>query len=722
NIAAQSLGNPSLFEGKEAVSSNESVASATASSSAQTGSFNIRVNNLALTDQISSDLFTSPFDELNYSGNFIVNGSNISITASDSLSTIATKITGANAGVKASVVQIAPNQNKLVLGATNTGVDKIELREVGDANLLSSLGLVNNDPAQASYDYTVNADTYGALGDTFDLADVFSTNGKSFTVSDAGGQHTMTVDFSADMTLEQIRDRINTVSSNEGANISAELVEDGGQYRLRINSETGIPNNFSDPDNVLFDLGIANGIQSEDFGSSVKPLGSLLNLGETDTYTIELSDGDGSNPISVDVDLDTDSLNDIKEKLNTAIGNEVGSDLEVNIISVNGRSRLEIKSASGQPVLNSATDNGNIFETLGLVDTQFKNYDQQGENSQFEFNGVKINRESNLVTDLAEGVSLALNNESSELVTININEDHGDVSGVIDDFVSAYNSVIDFINENTFYDTQTKDKGLLFGESTIRSVESMLSAKTATLVPIMPSAKISELNGGEGIQLGKIEIVDRAGNETVVDLTGVQTVQDILDTINLTDGLQVRAEVNINGNSLNLVDESGGFGALQVKEVDGGSTAADLGFQGQIYSEQMFGSIIFEGGTTNLSEIGIETTGTGSLSFNSTKLTQMLSENPDKVKNLLTADNVGFIDKFRESMKSYTAYGTGILDSQTKAITDRIESYNNQIKRYQERAANYEVTLRRQFTALEVAMAESQQMSDFLAQKLNAQS
>lgn len=717
NIAVQSLGAASLFNGRDTFSSDESILSVSASNNAPLTNFNVQVKNLAKTDQISSNLFISSQDELDLSGKFILNGQSIDLTSSDSLASLAAKINGANTGVKASVIQVAANQNKLVLGATVTGVDRMELREVGTSGVLRSLGLINSDPSQMTYDYTVNADTYGALGKAAALTDVFSTSGKQFSVTDAGGQNTLTVDFAGDMTLEQIRDRINTVSATQGANIAAELVSDNGQSRLRITSETGIPTKFSDPNNVLFDLGIADGIQSEDFSSSVYTIGEMLQLGATNSSTISLSNGDGASSISIQVDFDTDSLSKIKEKMETAIAADPLSDLSVDIISVNGRSRLEIKSGSGQPILDVASDTGNVFETLGLVDAQFKNYDQRGENSQFLFNGVNVNRDSNLVTDLVEGVSLAFLKESSSSVSVTVREDYNNVASVVENFVTAFNKVNDFIKEQTFYDTKKKEKGLLFGESTVRSLRDMMTGQLNRQISKMPGAQITELNNGAGIRLGQIEITNRAGNKATVDLTEAKTVQDILDQINLS-GIKVKAQLNTAGTSIDLIDSSSGYGELKVAEVDGGSTAADLGLKGQIFGTKLTGGIIYEGGFSNVTEIGLTFSLDGKLSLDTAKLNRMMNENPEMVKNLFTAANVGFAPNFLKDIQSFTSYGTGALDAESKSITSKIELYTEQIGRYQDRASALEKTLRRRFTSLEVSLSQSQQLSDLITQKL----
>lgn len=89
------------------------------------------------------------------------------------------------------------------------------------------------------------------------------------------------------------------------------------------------------------------------------------------------------------------------------------------------------------------------------------------------------------------------------------------------------------------------------------------------------SASLDGLNGGAGVARGSIRITDRSGASKTVDLRFAQTVNDVVDAINKTDGIQVVASVN--GDRLKLTDTSSGTATLSVSEVSGGTTAADLG-------------------------------------------------------------------------------------------------------------------------------------------------
>lgn len=88
------------------------------------------------------------------------------------------------------------------------------------------------------------------------------------------------------------------------------------------------------------------------------------------------------------------------------------------------------------------------------------------------------------------------------------------------------------------------------------------------------STKVSALNGGSGFERGSISITDGAGTNKKIDLSLAVSVQDILNTINETSGLQVSASVS--ADSIVLTDTSGSS-SVTVAEVEGGQTASSLG-------------------------------------------------------------------------------------------------------------------------------------------------
>ena len=109
------------------------------------------------------------------------------------------------------------------------------------------------------------------------------------------------------------------------------------------------------------------------------------------------------------------------------------------------------------------------------------------------------------------------------------------------------------------------------------------------------NADLAELNGGNGVQRGRIWITDRSGARAQVDLTEVTTMDEVIDAINSTSGIAVEARIDTE--SLVLDDLSGGTGMFTVEDVIGSSTATDLGIAMSELSDTLVGQDINTLGT-----------------------------------------------------------------------------------------------------------------------------
>ncbi len=117
---------------------------------------------------------------------------------------------------------------------------------------------------------------------------------------------------------------------------------------------------------------------------------------------------------------------------------------------------------------------------------------------------------------------------------------------------------------------------------------------------------LEDLNGGEGVDRGRIVITDRAGGEATVDLTDVVSLDEVIARINAQSTAAVDAEIS--GDRIVLRDTSGGAGNLIVVNGDGDSTATDLGIStgaAGIASSTLNGAddILRIGGGTSLSRL-----------------------------------------------------------------------------------------------------------------------
>jgi len=196
NSAAAALGQPSLYQTYTATSSNTSVATATASSSAIPGTYNFTVNQLAQASEIASQGIASTSTTIG-TGTFgiTVNGTttNVSITSSnDTLSGLAQAINNAGAGVSAAVISDGSSNNpyKLVLTSNTTGTNSaISVTNGltgGTANL--NFSTTNINPTYWNSGSPINSgDTIPAAGGTYT-----GTASQTYTFT-VGGSGTQTV-------------------------------------------------------------------------------------------------------------------------------------------------------------------------------------------------------------------------------------------------------------------------------------------------------------------------------------------------------------------------------------------------------------------------------------------------------------------------------------------------------------------------------------------------
>lgn len=98
---------------------------------------------------------------------------------------------------------------------------------------------------------------------------------------------------------------------------------------------------------------------------------------------------------------------------------------------------------------------------------------------------------------------------------------------------------------------------------------------------LTPATPLSLLHEGRGVSLTSLHIANGAV-ELDVDLSTAQTIGDVLTTINTasnTAGANVTASINADGTALNIRSRIASTVAI-VTEVNGGTTASDLGIQG----------------------------------------------------------------------------------------------------------------------------------------------
>lgn len=401
---ASGLNFSSAYEANTASFSVKDRASASVTDAAAPGTYDVNVLRLARAHKTASTARASTTDAAGMAGSFLVNGKAVTVEASDSLTSIAQKVNGANAGVTATVLNGGPGQAFLVFNASQTGAAaRIDLSDVS-GGVLSGLGVLTG---AATVNYQVDGDTARSRGFSSGTASLQSMTGSALMGTFLVNGEDVFVDFSVD-SLQSVADRINSATGSS-ATVVTETVGGRTVSRLEIDA-TGIGSAFSDPDGVLGALGV----------------------------------------------------------LQRGYGNQ----------------------------LTGAQD------------------------AQVTIDGVTVQSASNTVSGVLQGVTLNLSGEGATQLTVS--RDTAKVKENIKGFMTAYNDVVDFIRQNSSFDSETFRSGALFGDQTASQVENALGSLLFSNLGTGQFRNLTDLGFGLDDQ-GKLTLDEgRLDSAITQDLRGVK--------------------------------------------------------------------------------------------------------------------------------------------------------------------------------------------------------
>ncbi|MFQ5830260.1 MAG: flagellar filament capping protein FliD [Candidatus Methylomirabilia bacterium] len=207
-----------------------------------------------------------------------------------------------------------------------------------------------------------------------------------------------------------------------------------------------------------------------------------------------------------------------------------------------GKSRISLTSTETGTANNitlSDISGGKILQDTGLdrpgaaTDTQggFIVKDQGGNelDAKFSFNGLNLIRESNTISDVVPGLTIDLKSaDAAQTVTVNVDPAADSILDKIKDFVTKFNEVVDFLNENSKIDTEGGNHGILFLDPVFSGLGSQLRLEATTLVNSAASGDPNSL-AALGIRQGadgKLSISDESDLKALIesDPTAVATV------------------------------------------------------------------------------------------------------------------------------------------------------------------------------------------------------
>lgn len=516
--------------------------SLTTTNSAAVGKHSIVINSLAEARMYGSASFTSKTAALNLTGEFLINNKVISVSSTDDLVDLVDKVNNAEAEVVASIIQVDSDDFRLILTGEDEGADAFHLKDASTTNILQSLGL------QVSSSVSVkNLISNGAESDTF--SDISSSIGGIFNLASPQSgsvtinDETVAIDFSTD-SLSDIRDNINTAAPT-GVTASIVTTTENSEtvYKLKIDGTT----TFVDANNILQTLGILEGdsivsqqvtgsVTNTEISSGNNIIASSTfdditgaNVTNGDTITISGADRSGAS-ISSTFTITNKSTQSVQDLL-TAIEDAYSGTVVAEIDS-SGKIVVTDNSSGSSSVSLTLTENnegaGSLdFGTFSTTVTGGINDSGQleaGNDASMIIDGIKVTRSTNNISDVLTGTTLDLKEaDSSKTINISVARDYDAIVANVSKFVSEYNKLVDYVNEQFTYDEETQEAGTLFGDAGLTSVQNGIRSIISDRITSLPSDLRSLSQIGIDTDLnGKLSLdTDKFFEEIKDDFDGV---------------------------------------------------------------------------------------------------------------------------------------------------------------------------------------------------------
>ncbi len=467
-IETDRLGAPESFDTLSVSSSDEDVLSATAESSASPGTYTFTVNSLAQPEILASQGFAS-VDSVVGTGSVSITvgtGDEETITVGAGASTLSglrNAINASDAGVTASIINTGSGASpyKLVLtsktsGAANTIAIEANLTGgTAPAFARSTSGVTKGAGFAGTATFTnIGPATNGAFAGTS-----VATSAGSYT---GASTRTFTFDASSGGTIGT--DAM-TFTYNDGAGGTGSIVVPAGYAAgTEIAVKDGLAVKFAAGTVVAGDdftvattgRGNFTGTKSKTYSFNVTTGGTV----GTDAIAIGWSDGEGATG-TINVPANYAARSQI------AVAEGVMLALDGGTLSAGDTFSI----ATTSPVLQRAQDASLTFGS--------------GSGSG---NTLVLTSATNEFADAIDGLTITAKSVSETPVTLEIERDIEGIKEGVTNFVSRYNTVVDYLKKQLTYDATTKSSGVLFGDSTLLSMDLSLRRLATSQIAGLGSA------------------------------------------------------------------------------------------------------------------------------------------------------------------------------------------------------------------------------------------
>jgi len=193
-----------------------------------------------------------------------------------------------------------------------------------------------------------------------------------------------------------------------------------------------------------------------------------------------------SSPVNIPISSSNDTLGGIAAAINSA-----GAGVNASVVTDNSGTRLVLASsntgASNAFSLTVLDGNGNpVTANSGLSQLAFNSsaqnlqVAQSGQDAKYSVNGLNLTSSSNVVTTAINGLTLNLTQapaaNSTLQAQVTVATDSNSVTGSVNNFVQAYNSLVKLEQSLTAYNASTNTASVLTGDMTTIQIGSQLGS------------------------------------------------------------------------------------------------------------------------------------------------------------------------------------------------------------------------------------------------------
>ena len=374
--------------------------------------------------------------------------------------------------------------NELMVRSASSSDENVLTASADSNAAINTHTITVNQLAQAATEvhHGIQTDLELHNGVTDQTASINDSGGdKTFSYSYNGTTSTITVN-SGD-SLQDLMNDINNASDNPG--VTASIVTSNGYDHLVL-SETNPDPSLSitiDPNN---DMTMNGSDGTTDFtASSFK---QTINASGTDKV-FQFRYGDNS-PVNLTV-VTGSTLEDLKNLINASnagvnasILNDGGTGSGSQHLVLSGDDTGSDYSIVMNPDSGTTLDGTGGTEDFSNASGVFQET-QAASNAQIRLDGYPssgwIERSTNRISDLIEGLSINLSGTGSSVVGVAVDTDA--VVEKIQEFKDAFNKVRTAIKDATKYDTSTGEAGSLIGDASLQIIKSRLDNLVSNVAP-----------------------------------------------------------------------------------------------------------------------------------------------------------------------------------------------------------------------------------------------